>query len=76
MPRRHCYALGSTGASQAGYSITSSTRSRNAADKVRPIAFTVFILTISSNFVGALDGQVGRLGALKDLIDITRALAV
>jgi hypothetical protein len=33
-------------------------------------------LTISSNFVGALDGQVGRLGALKDLIDITRALAV
>ena len=37
---------------------------------VRPICFAVFRLITNSNFVGCSTGQIGRLGALEDLIHV------
>jgi hypothetical protein len=43
--------------SSAGYSISSSARSKSVSGIVRPISFAVFRLMISSNLVGSWTGK-------------------
>ena len=49
------------------HSMTSSARARNAGGTVRPIAFAVFMLMISSNFVGCWTGRSAGLAPLRIL---------
>ncbi len=51
------------------HSITLSVRSSTDCGMVRPSALAVFRFTTSSNFVGLLDRQVGRLSAFQNLVD-------
>jgi len=37
---------------------------------VRPSAWATLRLITSSNLVGLLDGQIGRLGAFEELVDV------
>jgi hypothetical protein len=50
------------------HSITSSARARIEGGIVIPSVVAVFRLTIRINFGRLLDGQIGRLGALEDLV--------
>ena len=42
----------------------------------RPSAFAVFRLMTSSNLIGCMHRQVGRLGALEDAVDVDADLAI
>jgi hypothetical protein len=55
--------------------MTSSARTRIDGGTVRPSALAVLRFTTSSNFGRLLDGQIGRLGALKNPTDIDPNLA-
>jgi hypothetical protein len=52
------------------HSITSSARARIEGGIVIPSVVAVFRLTIRISFGRLLDGQIGRLGALEDLVDV------
>ena len=54
------------------HSIASSARASRAGEIASPSAFAVFRLMTSSNRVGCSDGQVGRPGALENLVHIGR----
>ena len=56
--------------SRRSHSITSSARASSVGGTSRPSALAVLRLMTSSNLVGCLHRQVGRLLALEDAIDI------
>ena len=52
------------------HSITSSARASSDGGTSRPSALAVLRLITSSNFVGCLHRQIGRLLAFEDAVDI------
>ena len=52
--------------------MTRSARSSSAGGIVSPSARATLLLITSSNFDRLLDGQIGRLGAAQDAVDVRR----
>jgi len=59
-----------------GYWITLSARSSSDCGIPRPSAFAAFRLITSSNLARLLDGKIGWLGALEDLVNIDRGASI